>query len=315
MDERVRIIPIVLLLSLSALLMVSQDTEAICPSSSSVTVALAQAKQTAYVAPGQDGMVTFTGTVFFQIPYEENENGSMVILTVDAGDFIVSSIEPLYFSKAQKQQSFLINVYVPIGTSHSTRGQLSVSGKWYALGSDREDVIYPATAIIFVKQFSRVELETAEGIVSIKQGQSAETRLLVQNKGNGEERVRFEISNLKDLEDEGWKVELGRDKITVEEGSSDNTSITIRPPRKIDLGIHNITVRSVVAQSLCGGEYSNYTLFIHVKEREVLGITYSFWVIIQLSLIIILVSVTAFIVIIKTHLTKKIRSKLSRKRE
>ena len=79
---------------------------------------------------------------------------------------------------------------------------------------------------------------------------------------------------------------------------------------------YNITIRAITAQSLCGdAEYSSYTLFINVKEREFLGITYSAWIAIQWSSITVLLSITALIVIIKTDLTKKIHSKLSRTRE
>jgi hypothetical protein len=84
----------------------------------------------------------------------------------------------------------------------------------------------------------------------------------------------------------------------------------------MDLGIHNITIRAITSQSLCGDVvYFSYTLFINVKEREFIGITYRAWIAVQWSFITVLGLVIAILVIIKTDLTRKIHSKLLRTRE
>jgi hypothetical protein len=196
MGRKARISIIVLLLLVIFMPLVSHQGNSVCPSGPSVDILLAQTKQTAYVAPGQDGIVTFTGTVSANVPWPPESEGLEVRLKPDAGDWCVIAPPAMLFSKAEEQKSFSIRVYVPTGTSTSYPGQLSVAGTWRQQNTTLGGNIPPATAIIFIKQYTQIELNNAEGVISLHQGQKMNTTLMVHNMGNGDEKVRLEIFNL-----------------------------------------------------------------------------------------------------------------------
>jgi hypothetical protein len=314
MDKRVRILPIVMLLCLPLLSLVPMNSEAVCPSYPWTSIRLVQSKQTAYVAPGQDGMVTFTGEVILVIPYQENETGYMVTLTPEAGDWVVSGPSVIIFEKASKYMDFTVSVCVPTGTSQSTIYQLTVTGKWSSLGGDRGGFLDPATALIFVKQYTQVELDSPHSLVSINQGNGFSTHIQVHNRGNGRDSLRVELSNLKELENQGWEVYFEPDKIEIEENCSSMINISMNSSKKVELGIFNVNFSVIRPECECPDQHPpyNYTLFVKVKERELLGIKYKIWIAFEWTMIAILGIVTAFLVIVKKKLTRLAYSKLSR---
>jgi hypothetical protein len=84
----------------------------------------------AYVCPGDDGIVTITGTVYAEIPWDPNVQYLVVNLMGDAGGWPVSNPPSLTFSRAQKQQSFTLSVQVPIETPPDESRDLVISGTW-----------------------------------------------------------------------------------------------------------------------------------------------------------------------------------------
>ncbi len=308
MDKRAGVLISVLILSISTIPFFSDAAEAI---GCAPFLALTQAKQTAYVAPGQDGVVTFMGTVYMQVPWTEETERIEARLYGNAGNWVVSSPVILEFSRAEKQKSFTFSVHVPIGTSQKTQGQFLVNGTWEQVNGTSSGTLAPATAIIFVKQFYDIDLSIPDSYIVLHPGDEVQTRILLKNEGNAQVRSRLEISNLKDLEDQEMKTYLDRDKFTIEEKEVDYTNITVSTSRSTEKGLYRIRI-SVVEAGSYDPEIWNQELFIEVGERKLLGINYGIWIAFEWTLILILGMVTAFIVMTKKKLTRLAYSKLSR---
>jgi hypothetical protein len=259
-----------------------------------ITIALAQAKQTAYVAPGQDGIVTFTGTVFAQIPWSPNIQYLVVQLQADAGGWPVSVPPALTFSKAQKQQSFTLSVQVPIETSQRTQGQLSVSGRWSYSPGAGGGTIPPATAIIFVKQYYQFSVGCDKPYVQVQPGSSLGFRLRLINEGNANDRLRVEVQNLKELADKGWTIQLSQDKFAVPEKQEKVLTVSVTTPVKWNVWKNDVTtiqIRIISAQAEGLGEVSDiadYSLYVRQKGVSIPGFEPAF-AIIALAMISVLV--------------------------
>ncbi|MFO8050911.1 MAG: choice-of-anchor T family protein [Thermoplasmatota archaeon] len=262
-----------------------EDEEVEAVGAPAITIQLAQPKQTAYVAPGQDGIVTFSGTVFAQIPYSPNVQYLVIHLQADAGGWAVSVPPALTFSKAQKQQSFTLSVQVPIETSQSTTGQLSVSGRWSYSPGLGGGTIPAATAIIFVKQYYQFSIGCEKPYVEVNPGQSLGFKLRLINEGNANDRLRVEILNLDKLADKGWTIQLSQDKFAVLEKQEQVLTVSVTTPVEWNIWKNSVTtirIRIVSAQAEGLGEVSDiadYSLYVRERGFSVPGFEPAFAII------------------------------------
>ena len=116
MSGRTAIAIVICILLSSIIIAVSDDNGVDGVGEPAIRIELAQTKQTAYAAPGQDGVVTFTGTVTATIPVSPNIQYLIVTLEADAGGWPVSVPPSLTFNRAITQQGFALSVQVPTGT-------------------------------------------------------------------------------------------------------------------------------------------------------------------------------------------------------
>ncbi len=242
-----------------------------------IRIELAQTKQTAYVAPGQDGVVTFTGTVSAQIPWSPNIQYLVVTLQADAGGWPVSVPPSLTFNKAQKQQSFTLSVQVPVETSRQTQGQLSVSGRWRYSPGSLGGTVDPATAIIVIKQYYQFSVGCEKPYVQVGPGSSLGFQIRLINEGNAADRLRVEITNLDKLADMGWTIQLSQDKFSVPEKQEKVLTVSVTTPvewnvwkNKVDV----IRLRIVSAQAESLGDISDiadYSLYIRQRGFSIPG--------------------------------------------
>lgn len=168
-----------------------------------IRIELAQTKQTAYVAPGQDGVVTFTGTVTVQIPWSPNIQYLVVTLEASCLDWPVSVPPSLTFNKAQKQQSFTLSVQVPVGTPVTTSAILFVNGTWQYSPGVTGGECDGATAVIVIKQFYSFTASPKEAVTYVEEDSIGEMAFMVENLGNGDDRIRMEILNSAELQEYG----------------------------------------------------------------------------------------------------------------
>jgi len=300
MGRKARICTIIILLSVIFIPLVPHPVDSVCPSSPGVTITIAQPKQTVNVAPGQDGIVTFTGTVMAQIPWEPKFQYLVVQLSPDADGWPTSRPPPLIFTRQVKMKIFSVDVYVPTGTSRSYHGQFSMGGKWRFQNTTIGGTLYPATAIIVVQQYDMVVLDSPERYIKIEQGQSLHTHVKVENRGNADEHLWARINNRKELESKGWKIDLTPDKMAVQEKNSTLLELDLSSSETMELGFHTLSIKVAIAEAGYESPFVyDHDIIIEVREMEMFGIKLGIWLIFEYSLIILLGMVTSFLVMIR----------------
>ncbi len=236
-----------------------------------ITIALAQAKQTAYVAPGQDGIVTFTGTVFAQIPWSPNIQYLVVDLYADAGGWPTSVPPSLTFSRAQKQQSFTLSVQVPTGTSSQSDQTVKVGGYWhYEPGMDGGEV-EPTSALIFVKQYYGLDLSSESPFLEALVEETVETTVFVENEGNGDDEIQLDIANKQDLLDAGIQALFTDERVDVGYNETAEVGLFIKVDRYAAHRSYEIEIEGWSAQAEALGEISQVetlTIFLDVVTQK-----------------------------------------------
>ena len=242
-----------------------------------VRIEIDQTKQTAYVAPGQDGVVTFTGTVTATIPWSPNIQFLVVTLQADAGGWPVSIPPALTFNKATKQQGFKVSVQVPVETSQKTQGQLSVSGKWRYSPGTLGGTIDPATAIIVIKQYYQFSVGCEKPYIQVGPGSSLGFKIRLINEGNAADQLRVEVLNLDRLASKGWTIQLSQDKFSVPEKQEKVLTVSVTTPVKWNIWkneVDTIRLRIISAQAERLGDISDiadYSLYIRQRGFSIPG--------------------------------------------
>lgn len=182
-----------------------------------VEISLANPSATAYVAPGQECLVSFTGEVWVEAVWQPSIQYVMVELDADAGGWGVTTPPPLIFSRETKTQSFRITVQVPPETSTFTRGEVTIAGTWeYSPGRMSGDV-EPVYATIHIHQYYSLELSCKEPVVQCCRGKSSDIDVTVYNEGNGPDKAHLEIANRDDLLDDNIDARFPTDVVDVPE--------------------------------------------------------------------------------------------------
>lgn len=236
-----------------------------------IKIDLASYKATALVAPGQDGIVQFSGTVSAQIPVDPNFQFLMVYLTADAGGWPASTSGALTFSKQVKVQNFQVVVRVPPETSVTAQGTLTISGRWSyspgALGGN----VQPITAIIVVDQFYQFSVGCDKPYVQVSPGASYGFKIRLTNEGNFNDKLKVDILNLDKLTGKGWTVQLSRDKFELMENTEQVLVVSVTTPLKFTLWKNKVEViqlRTTSTQAEINGkvsDISDYSLYIREK--------------------------------------------------
>jgi hypothetical protein len=245
--------------------------------SPAIRIELAQTKQTAYVAPGQDGVVTFTGQVTATIPWSPNVQYLVVTLQADAGGWPVSVPPSLTFNRAITTQGFTLSVQVPVETSQKTQGQLSISGRWRYSPGTLGGTVDPATAIIVIKQYYQFSVGCDKPYVQVGPGSSLGFKIRLINEGNAADRLRVEITNLDRLANKGWTIQLSQDKFSVPEKQEKVLTVSVTTPVEWNIwknDVDTIRLRIVSAQAESLGDISDiadYSLYIRQRGFSIPG--------------------------------------------
>lgn len=242
-----------------------------------IRIELAQTKQTAYVAPGQDGVVTFTGTVTATIPVSPQIQYLVVNLQAEAGGWPVSVPPSLTFNRAITQQGFAVSVQVPVETSQKTSGQLSISGRWSYSPGTRGGNVDPATAIIVIKQYYQFSVGCDKPYVQVGPGSSLGFKIRLINEGNAADRLTIEVLNLDKLANKGWTVQLSQDKFSVPEKQEKVLTVSVTTPVEWNIwknDVDTVRLRITSAQAEQNGDISDiadYSLYIRQRGFSVPG--------------------------------------------
>jgi len=303
MGRKARTCTIIMLLSVIFMPLVPLPVNSVCPSSPGVTITIAQPKQIANVAPGHDGIVTFTGNVEAQVPWKPNSHYLVVHLSPDANGWPTSKPPPLIFTRQTKMKTFSVDVYVPTGTSGSYQGQFSMGGTWRFQNTTIGGTLYFATAIILVQQYHLVVLETPKRYIQVEPGQRLRTQVELENRGNGNEEFSVGIKNRGELENRGWKIDLTPEDIAIDERNSTRLDLELSSSKNMEPGFYNLSIGIEFPKTYREDQVIYvYDCFIEVREREMLGVRIGVWIIFEYSLIILLGMVTSFIVMVNRRL-------------
>jgi len=238
-----------------------------------IKIELASYRGTALVAPGQDGIVQFSGTVTAQIPLDPNFQFLLVYLTADAGGWPASTSSALTFSKQVKTQNFQVVIRVPPETSVTAQGQLTISGRWRYSPGTLGGSVEPVGAIIVVKQFYQFSVGCDKPYVQINPGASYGFKLRLTNEGNFNDKLTVDILNLDRLTAKGWTIQLSRDKFEIMESTEQVLVISVTSPLKFTIWKNNVEViqlRTTSTQAELNGEVSDISDYaLYIRERGI----------------------------------------------
>lgn len=240
-----------------------------------VTISLDQPSQTAHVAPGQDGMVTFTGSVNCRMTFSVGLEQVIVSLISEAGGW-TTSLTPstMAFTREITDIPFTCAVKVPPRTSHQISGELSISGKAHVVpGAPINHNVDPVKAAIYVQQFYKFQVSCTKPFQEVSPGDQFAYQINIKNVGNSQDTVMIVLDPRieQELMDKGWAIQFSNNQYIIDEGSEQVVKINIQPPQewnvwKNEVMTIKLKIFSYQAQSL--GEIpveSTYPLY--VRER------------------------------------------------
>lgn len=237
------------------------------------TISLDQSSQTAQVAPGQQGIVTFTGTVTVDMTIDSTVQKVLVSLTGSSGGW-ATTVTPstLAFSRQVTSQTFSVSVKVPPGTSYSVTQELIVGGTCRNVPGLAYNVD-ETKAMINVKQFYKFSVECSKPFLEVAPGDQFVFQLKIRNMGNYQDTLRISQDPIteKKLVDMGWAVMLSQTDIILDEGMDQVVKISVTPPKEWNVWKNEITtikVKIYSFQALGLGEIPVETTYpMYVRER------------------------------------------------
>ncbi|MFW3147012.1 MAG: choice-of-anchor T family protein, partial [Thermoplasmatota archaeon] len=235
-----------------------------------VVINLHQSKQTAYVAPGQDGIVTFTGTVTAQVAWSPNIQYLYVDIEAYAGGWPVSTPPRLTFSRAQKEQSFTVSVQAPNGASSDDPHGLFVNGTWSYSPGVMSGECEGATAIIVVAQYYALDIGADDPIVQCERPGEAELTIFIENIGNGNDEAGLDVTNFDELLDQGIEAMLPDNRFVIEEGEIREILLYLKSSDKPRQGTYEIELEAHSFTAVQRGypqEKAYFTAYIEVVRE------------------------------------------------
>jgi hypothetical protein len=121
---------------------------------------------------------------------------------------------------------------------------------------------------VTVKQFARVRLSSAKPFEKVRPGKEHQYKVTLKNEGNGKDDFRIEISNKKDLEDDGFSVTLEVTQIQLKSQEEKVISINVQTPRDYWADdYYNIDIRATSMLEAAGQkeQYIDYSITTWVR--------------------------------------------------
>ncbi len=236
---------------------------------------LHQAEQTAQVAPGEKGVVTFTGTVYCDVgPVKGSVQSVMVSLEANAGGWPWSlSPSTMEFTAEHTEEDFSVSVRVPPRTSHVITQQLTISGRATMSPGATQYQLDPATAMINVAQFYILDASCEETTKDLGPGYQTAFSFDVVNEGNDQDHVRLDIEreSEEDLTENGVMAEFEKSDFIIDEGSKEECKLTVTAPRDLngnDLVLIKLRIYSIQSEQTGNGTVEVFlSLYLRLEEN------------------------------------------------
>jgi hypothetical protein len=241
---------IILILVVSSLLLIiflpnapGQTTENITsPIIPNVYIELLEQNKTANVAPGDTGVVTFSG----KVTVDMNPVTRVVVSLMAEDTWGSAVVEPstLLFA-SNGEQPFSVSVRAPKEASCNTVGEVRVTGRWRMYPGTLGGPCEPnegVVGIINIAQYCRFSTSTDSSNIEITAGSDAKFTLNIHNEGNGLDSFNIEICNIEELESKGINVRINQILLELAEKQNGSVEISISVPDDMDCGKHDLDV-------------------------------------------------------------------------
>jgi len=228
----------------------------------------------ASVAPGEDGVVIFDGSVSVQIIGAAQSVQLIQIemqADTDAGwPGVVSPSSAIVDPKTQTVIPFSVMVKVPAYTSYTISSKVTVSGRALTFPGARQ-ALFSGDATVIVDQFYKFQLSVPKPYKEIDPGEQMAFNLNIKNQGNGIDTYAMTIKNLEKLQSSEWVVAWSDTRSTVGEQDEGLITLSINSPQKWHLWENKVTsievqVESEQFRTLEGG-ISTQSMFLFIRER------------------------------------------------
>lgn len=228
-----------------------------------IDIQIAPGNHRAYVEPGQSGIVTVTGTVFCEIPWDPNVQYLVVTLRGDAGEWPTSNPPSLTFSKAQKQQSFTMSVQVPIETPPDESRDLVITGTWQYSPGTQSGNTETEYVYIEVMPYAYLDMDWDAGNTTLFIGETESFEVEIINQGTMAANVNLAChSDSGDVE-----IELNKGYLQIPAHQREKVTVKFGQPSGSQR-IHKITFSAEdIENSRQGPVQRSFTLF--TKEKTV----------------------------------------------
>ena len=229
------------------LIQISQLTSgAPAPPTSSVpivNIALEETNKTANVAPGNTCRVTFNGTVSVTCA-----PGIRVVVTLEALPIrCYATVSPpaLDFTR-NGEQPFTVTAIMNQKESSKTIGTVTVVGYWHVEPGSIQGTANPEdgiTATVFVAPFYDFSIHSSGSYDEVSPDSELVFEITIINEGNDDDVYLIEVTNVDELSDLDFQVELSHSQIWIQENSASIVILSVKTPTGVSTaGSHKIFI-------------------------------------------------------------------------
>ena len=187
-----------------------------------IDIQITPAKHEAHVGPGDDGIVTISGTVICEVPpYIPSNVYCVVQLSASTGGWPSSNPPQLAFSNSQTQQSFTINVQVPLFTPPDESRDIQITGTWMYSPGTQGGTTETENVFVTVLPYVYLVLSSDGENATIEVGEETTFTVDIENRGTETATVSMSAS----ADDDRMEVVLER------------TSTEIGPHQTVQVGL------------------------------------------------------------------------------
>jgi hypothetical protein len=254
-----------------------------------VVLALTESNKTAHVAPGDTGVVTFSGIVTVTC----NPLTRVVVSLAAEDTWGSAEVDPssILFSSSG-EQPFGVSVRARERESTKNTGIVTVIGRWTMYPGSLTGPAQPQEGVqgrINIAQFFKFTTKSPKAFIETKPGENVDFQLIICNTGNGMDEFSVTVLNSDDLSNQGFKISLSESQISIPENPAEGTiniSVDISSSVSV-IGYHKLEVEVKSLNSDESGDGPVVQNFVIKIPEENIATTIEFSVIIIIIILVV----------------------------
>lgn len=239
------------------------------------TINLLPDTKTLDVHPGTSGIVSFYGEISVTNPVDVQAQYMTLDLFVNADPWDVTEIPTLMILPGMEKVSFTFSIIVPHGVPYavgnSTAHEFTIGGTW----AYEPDLIFSGDLteknfIIMAKQYYQYSVQMKKAYIQTAPGGTFDLELIIENNGNGDDKIVVDIHNREGLESQGWSFQMFRSDYDLKYGESIVVKIPVTSPIEWKLWKNDVTqIHFVVysSQTSAGGMGETVSYYAFIRQR------------------------------------------------